>query len=110
MSSIMRRRNGLTPSFVIAQAPVCGGADSQTQPDRQAASLYKPSSSLSTGITAAIHGRYRGAVQFNLMLAGLTPAGMATRLAAPDFGTPCCLRPFVGVLGILLIVVALVLT
>src|SRR5262249_8761531 len=39
--------------------------DSQTQPDRQAASLYKPSATLSTGITIAISGHYRasGSVQ-----------------------------------------------
>src|SRR5262249_38358928 len=61
MSSIMRRRSGLMPSFVIAKAPVCCVGDSQTQPDRQVASLYKPSASLSTGKTdRAIRGLYRG--------------------------------------------------
>src|SRR5215467_2224224 len=65
MSSIMRRRSGLTPSFVIAKAPVCCVDDSQTQPDRQVASLHKPSAPISTGINAAIHGLYRasGSVQ-----------------------------------------------
>src|SRR5215467_14698628 len=33
--------------------------DSQPQPDRQAASLYEPSTQLSTGITTAIHALYR---------------------------------------------------
>src|SRR5215472_12753701 len=65
MSSIMRRRSGLTPSFVIAKAPVCCVDDSQTQPDRQVASLHKPSAPISTGINAAIHALYRasGSVQ-----------------------------------------------
>src|SRR5215831_18224303 len=54
MSSIMRRRSGLMPSFVIAKAPVCCVVDSQTQPDRQVASLYKRSAPLSTGITDAL--------------------------------------------------------
>jgi hypothetical protein len=43
----------------------------KTQPDRQVASRYKPSSPTSTGL---IHGHYRAAVQFN----------RASRYTAPD--------------------------
>src|SRR5215831_2002719 len=87
MSSIMRRRSGLTPSFVIAKAPVCCVDDSQTQPDKQVASLHKPSAPISTGINAAIHGLYRASGSVQSALARVKrlytfPPGSLPRLIA----------------------------
>src|SRR5262249_9721585 len=97
MSSIMRRRNGLMPSFVIAKAPVCRVGDSQPQPDRQVASLYKPSAPLSTGITLAISGLYRasGSVQsfsegqMRSLKLGLAATAMICALSATAQAADC---------------------
>src|SRR5215831_7008501 len=96
MSSIMRRRNGLMPSFVIAKAPVCRVGDSQPQPDRQVASLYKPSAPLSTGITLHISGLYRasGSVQSKMALVAICRRCKHQRVLYPAnsierFGEDC---------------------
>src|SRR4030095_12216142 len=90
MSSIMRRRRGLIPSVLIAKAPVCSVVDSQTPPDRQGASLYKPSAPLSTGITLALSGLYRasGSVQSASPQLTLLPESCAAE-GASDEGKHC---------------------